>query len=715
MANTPRATVAIHVSVALQKSTSHEAVPAAVAYAFSSTGRYLGRAAVDGEGATVLNVPATAAAFDVRVVAGPELGVGEAPALSDLTRRGASEQVVRISRDSKLAPVMFHIPSEIWRCWIRICFVQGSLLKRIVTGGLPVDLPVCGAEVQIWEVEPIEIILPRLPISVIERLRQIVVDPALAHTLVPPNPNPPDPAPSIAAAALSSRLQLAAAVPTIGAVPTASAEFASLQIVAQTSNAEAFRQALVSYLPIVRSWLCELIPLFVTKRLVGTTTTDRCGHFEDRLFLSCYASNPNLYFTASTRFIDFDISIYAPTPIACHTWWGYECGTDVTLFTDNFFAPGCSPCAGVNAAQNYVLFRAIGGVSLSSIYGASPLLPAAPLGLAAGAVVVGEDSPFGGTLLPRVEFDPSLLDDGLASYYQISYWNTLLSQWVVLSGDISRHYNEFVGTTLVTKNYPLGPQTVGTKANMFAIPPALPPAGDWAYPDPALDLANAQFPTTALPAATVGGTFGLYQLKLDLFDASANPVDIAAAGITYYVPSTTESDGSVDTVDAATLGLVSGNSLILNLYVDNRPTTAQLPGVSTPVDSTASDPCGILHYNAPGDNVDIQYVVYQPGNFLDWSLDVVRGTTGSVVSISGHSSAGSPGVPVDFNNTVAALIGTCPQAAFGVNLDVAFRGTDGWSRLSNGYDSSSSIAFALTIPCPPCPPPPAPIGGVVQQ
>jgi len=170
-------------------------------------------------------------------------------------------------------------------------------------------------------------------------------------------------------------------------------------------------------------------------------------------------------------------------------------------------------------------------------------------------------------------------------------------------------------------------------------------------------------------------------------------------------------------VDASTLGLVSGSSLILNLYVDNRPTTAQLPGVTTPVDSTASDPCGILQYNALSDNVDIQYVAYQPGNFLDWNLGVVRGTSGGVASASGNSSAGSPGVPVDFNNTVAALIGSCPQAAFGVNLYCAFRGTDGWSRLSSGYDSSSAIAFALTIPCPPCPPcpPTTPVTGSSVQ
>ena len=325
-----------------------------------------------------------------------------------------------------MSPVQFELPSEIWYCWHRFCLVQGTLLKSIVTGGLPVDLPVCGAEVQIWEVEPIEFILPKLPISIIEKLRQIVLNPVLAY---PVNPNPPDPAPF---QALDARVQMAKPMPTISAAPTGSAEFASLQILAQTSNAEEFRGSLIQYIPIIRYWLCELIPLFVTKTLIATTTTDRCGNFEERIFRSCYASNPNLYFTASLNFGFISFPIYDPTPVACYTYWNYQCGTNVTLYTNSIFAPGCSPCAPVNAGENYVLFRAIGGISLSSIYGASPLLPATPTGEAAGAVVAGEDSCFGGTLLPRVEFDSSLLEDGLASYYQISYWDYSLLQWVVL-------------------------------------------------------------------------------------------------------------------------------------------------------------------------------------------------------------------------------------------------------------------------------------------
>jgi hypothetical protein len=697
--------VSLQVNVTLQPSTCGDKAPQSTAYAFTSSGRFLTRASVNNEGSTALNIPAVSSARDVRIVVGPEISGDQAPALSDLTRRGATEQFVRIAPNAKLSPVLFTIPSEIWRCWIRFCFVQGTILKSVITGGLPVDLPVCGATVQIWEVEPIEIILPKLPISIIEKLRQIVINPVLAQN--PPGPvNPPDPAPFSGVGGLSTRVQLAAPIPTVTASPAASPEFASLQILAQTSTAESFRQSLISYIPIIRPWLCELIPLFVNKTLVGTTTTDRCGNFEYFIFLSCLSPNPNLYFTASVPFLfGSSITIYDPAPVACYTYWGYQCGTSVTLYTNSIFAPCCQPCAPINAPEHYVLFRAIGGVELNSIYGASPLLPSTPLGLAAGAVVAGEDSPFGGLLLPRVEFDSTLLEDGLASYYQISYRQGTSGGWTVLAGDIYRHYNEFVGTSLVTKPYLIGPQPSAPQPNLFSIPPDLPPVGDWAFPNPAYDLANAQFPTTDLPSAVPGGTNGLYQLKLDLFDASGNPVNIATAGITYYVPSTVEPDGTIDTVDASTLGLVSGNSMIVSLYVDNRPTQAALPAVSTPVDSTTTDPCGILHYNSLSDIVDIEYVAYQPGNFLDWNMYVVRGTSGVVASTSGNTSAGAPapGTPADFDNTVATLIGSCPQAAFGVNLYCASRATDGWSRLS-GYDSSQSIAFALTIPCPPpCP------------
>jgi hypothetical protein len=699
----PSAGVSVQVSVTLQQSETGDRSPQAIAYGFTDTGHFVTKAAVDSSGSVTLTVPTVLSARNIRVVVGPELSGEKQPSLSDLTRRGAQEQFVRVDPGAVVSPVNFAIPTEIWRCWIRLCLVKGTLLKSVDSGGLPVDFPVCGAQVQIWEVEPLEVILERVPVSIIEKLRQVILNPPTAAKTGPisVNPNPPDPAPFQGLTAPSVQVHLVKPVPSLAPMPVV--DLVNLQVVAQTADAASFRRALIAEANAIRFWICEWLPHFVTKTLVATTTTDRCGNFSEFIFLSCSSPNPNLYFTATSNFLYFPIYIYDPAPIACYTYWGYQCGTSVTLYTDNCFAPCCSPCAPVNAAPNYVLFRAIGNMPLSQIYGTSTLLTATPgnLGLAAGAVVAGEDSPFGGNLLPRVEFDSSLLEGGLASYYQISYQSATSGGWQPLLGDIYRHYNQFVGTQLVTTPYFLGPQTVGVTTNLFAIPPALPPMGDWAYPNPPYDLANAQFPTTVLPSAVSGGTSGLYQLKLDLYDSSGNPVNIATAGITYYVPTTVQPDGTIDTVDAATVpGLVVGNSFIMNVFVDNRPTVAKLPGVL--IESAAADACGMLDYTDPSDQVEIEYVATQPGNFLDWDLSVVRGLSFGAAAASGNTSEGSLGTPADFDNTVSSLLGTCTQAAFAVTLNCHSRCTDGWST-QTGYDRSDTIGFALITPCPTVP------------
>jgi hypothetical protein len=695
--NDNSAGVSIQVSVNLQQSQTSEKPPQSIAYAFTDTGHFVTKAAVDNKGTVTLTVPSVSSARNVRIVVGPELTGEKQPALSDLTRRGAQEQFVRVNPGAAVSPVAFEVPTEIWRCWFRICFVNGTLLKSVISGGLPLDLPVCNAQVQIWEVEPLEIILAKVPVSIIEKLRQVILNPGAAT-----KSGSPAPVASQRLAERSAQVQYAKPVPTLAPAPAA--DLVNLQVIAQTADTAALRQALIANVSSIRFWICEWIPLFLTKTLVATTTTDQCGNFSALIFQSCFSPNPNLYFTATTNFIFFPIYIYDPAPIACYTYWGYECGTSVTLYTDNWFAPCCSPCAPVNAPQNYVLFRAIGNVPLSQIYGTSTLLTTTPsnLGLAAGAVQAGEDSPFGNLLLPRVEFDSSLLELGLASYYQISYQSPTSGGWQPLTGDIYRHYNQFIGSELVTTAYSLGPQTVGTTTNLFAIPPALPPVGDWVYPNPPYDLANAQFPTTVLPSAVTGGTSGLYQLKLDLYDSSGKPVNIATAGITYYVPTTTEPDGTIDTADASTLpGLVVGNSFIMNVFVDNRPTVALLPGVA--VDGAGADPCGMLDFSNLSDQVEIEYVASQPGNFLWWNLDVARGLTGTVASTSGEAeSEGTSSTPADFDNTVGTLLGPCRQAAFSVVLNCYSLCTDGWSQQTE-YDSSDNLGFALIAPCPPCP------------
>src|SRR5262249_37899512 len=155
---------------------------------------------------------------------------------------------------------------------------------------------------------------------------------------------------------------------------------------------------------------------------------------------------------------------------------------------DSIFAPLCAPCPPVDAPENYVLFRALGNVQLNGVYGASTLLTGSTnstnIGQAAELYGAGLDSPFGGLVLPRVEFDSSLRALNKAMYYQLSYRKGSSGSFTVLAGQIDRKYNHFVGTDLVTSVYNLGPKVVGAVTNLFEIPPALPPEGDWVFPNP---------------------------------------------------------------------------------------------------------------------------------------------------------------------------------------------------------------------------------------
>jgi len=147
--------------------------------------------------------------------------------------------------------------------------------------------------------------------------------------------------------------------------------------------------------------------------------------------------------------------------------------------------------------------------------------------------------------------------------------------------------------------------------------------------------------------------------------------------------------------------------LIFRVQVNNNVCDAELPKVATPINSTDTDPCGILQYNNPSDNVALSYIAFHPQNFLDWDLTISLGVTGVVASIppsppATNTSSGAPGFPATFNKTAGALLGTCTQGAFAVILYCAARATDGYERLAQ-YDCQAAIAFALTQPCPPCP------------
>jgi len=130
--------VPIKVNLKLQSSPTGEQAPQAVAYAFTGTGHFITQAAVDDKGTATLAIPASGNAREVRVVVGPQVSEQQIT-LTELTRRGAQQQFLKVTPDSKELQAAFEIPSTVWPCWIRFCLVQGTLLKQLYsayTGGL---------------------------------------------------------------------------------------------------------------------------------------------------------------------------------------------------------------------------------------------------------------------------------------------------------------------------------------------------------------------------------------------------------------------------------------------------------------------------------------------------------------------------------------------------------------------------------------------------
>jgi len=707
-----------------------------VAYVFSAGGQLLGHKPLDAKGNATLTIPATAAAQSVRVLVGPQVDqdAHTEGLAAELARRGAQEAKVRLDAGATKASAVLQIPSSVWQCWLRsACVVRGTLLKHTDRDGVSMDLPVVNATVEVYEVDPITIILPRIPDDILAKIRELILIPlpwppdpigpisvlpgeldaqrraALAHVPALDTPVLGSKATVISQGArtasvtttartLSRTAAVTSAARSDVAIPATSASLHALEL---ATTPREIRATLLVNPSLVRPILCRFFPQYVTMHRIATATTNDCGHFQALFFRGCgNTDQPDLYFKARQRIFGFfDVVIYAPTPIVCHTYWNYQCGTEVTLHTTHPLAITGTPCQPVVAPNNWVLFTAVGNFPVSRIRGASSALAGtttpSTIGLTDG------NAPFGGTLRFRLDFDNSLRDSLNVKYYQVSYRKGTSGAFTPLIGECHRHYTHEVGSDLVLEVFTLGPKVVNNVANLFEIPPGVPPLGQWTYPDAVQDLTNAVFTTTDVAPLAAPGVawpgFGSYEIKVDLFDANANPVNITAKGIKYVVPTSTDLSGTISTVDASTLGLVSGNSFILTLQIDNSVCSASIDA-PTINGTPADDCCGVLHYN-PADAVKMPWSAVQAHQFATYSFGVVRGVQ-PVVSQSGTVAP----VPFSTTQTVATLMsanpapgcnaGGCTVAGFSENLYVAAMATDGWGRLS-GYDASAVRAFVL--------------------
>ncbi len=708
----PRKSIAVRLRLELLESEDASDRPAVVAYAYSSGGRLLDSRPVDKEGNALLKFPAALEGMSVRVLVGPKLDEAQS-GLAELLRRGAVERHLRADLDTQEYQIDFQIIPDVWFCWLRsACFVRGTLLKRVRSGGVDIDLPVCEATVEIYEVDAIRLVLPRIPDDVIERIREIL--------LVPPKPPLPDPPPfrfpqpeppvddflrvgqSIESLATLARpIESGSAQARLGE-RSLSPEY--LHLLRSAPPAQ-LRRIFIDLEDLIRPILCRHFPWFVRMDRIATARTDECGHFRTFFFRGCHNTDaPDLYFKAKqVLFGFFSVTILEPLPVACHTHWDYECGTEVTLYTRHPLAHTCPPCPPVIAPDNWVLVMAIGNFPLSRIRGTGLSLQATTDSTNIGLTDGG--APWGGLLRPRIEFDNLLRDSLGVKYYQVSWRKGSAGDFHPMTGDVQRHYAHMTAGQLVLTPYPLGPQTVNGVPNLFEIPPALPPEGQWSLPDVIEGTTSAKFPSAELAPAV---EHGKYQIKVDLFDINGAPVNIAAKGIRFVVPTSIDLSGTIETTDAAALGLVSGNSFIMTLHVDNSPCNDAVIDAPTLNGMPADDNCGVLRYPvSPPASVVMGWRASHPNGvaaegFATYSFRLYRGVNQLVLPpvspppqrlpAGGRALIGA-GAFSD-TETVADLLGGCTVAGFSENLYVAAMAIDGWRRLHE-YDRSAVRAFVL--------------------
>ena len=665
--------------------------PAVALYAYSTGGALLASAPVDEKGQATLDFAVGTAATGLRLLAGP-LTDEKQPEIDALLRRGAVERHLRLETDAERLQLDLPLAFDIWHPWLASrCLVKGTLKKRVLRDGITIDLPVCLATVEIYEVDPVHVLIPRLPRDLLERLREVIVQPI-------PLPDPiPDWLPD-------SGGSIPFPQPGPGPLPIARRSLPqppapmALQLAAAGGSELAFRQSLIDHATLVRPLLCGLHPQLVTMQRIGTAFTDDCGHFRTSIFKSIFnPDQPDLYFRATQRLFGFfDVTILAPTPIACHTWWNYVCGSEVSLFTSHPLAITCAPCPPIVAGNNWVLFMAIGNHPLSLIHGSGAALGATT---PANRGLTSTGAPWGGTLRPRLEFDNALRDTLGVRYYRLSWKREAEpdSAYKPLNSAISRHYAHMVGSDLVLDAYPLGPHTVGSEGGLFEIPPAIPPAGQWSLPDVVEDTASGKFDTVVADGGALMD--GQVQLRVELFDAAGLPVDTAALGIRYVVPTSTVLTGTVHTVDASTLGLVAGSTMVLPLHVNNEACSAAIAPPA--IGASVADPCcGVLRYGSTGAPVSLAWTASHPHGFARHDFSVVRGVSSvyaqSDVPVGAGSFSATPTVDNLLNTNLPAgcAVGGCPVAGFSENLHVKASATNGWSRQSQ-YDAGAVRAFVL--------------------
>ena len=692
--NTSKTTITV--DVAFRDYPVGKELPHTRAYLFDSAGRLAESKPVHKE--PVKFEVAAGQRYQVKV--GPDLlhNKKEHPAdlVGQLTRAKAlTQDYVPALGVDKLSFAAF---PTIYGCWFETCiFVHGTVRKLLNPGSnQPLYAPICTGTVQIFQVD-LECTLDTLAPVYLLTLRDSLVGRLTGSA--------EQSRVSLSAATSRSTAASLATIASSSATSRAFSTTSSLSEVATTLSVlegGALKQYIVANKAILYDFWCELIPdsAFCWQELTEVLIQSD-GSFSAEICFWCPEDFPDLYFEVIQNLYGTEVEISDPQ-IACSTYYNYDGSQSVDIVVDDPDAVSCPP---VNPGPNYLYVwpNYIGWEDLWYVQGLTN-------GVGPGLGLLPGKTPWGGTLQLKVQFHPDLPTPPTPgtpgiSYYRWSYQFQGDPSFTQINAPSTIRYQTVTyvpPSTVIIVNTPVTftPQTLGGNSNLFAIPQH---GFDW------IDFPYGNFDSTE---GTTPRRSGLCTLRLEMFDNAGNPVASDNLGgpstFAYLLADQSVPLGTYTNVGAYNID-ASGN-LIFQILVDNNDTVAQVTKVSTPLDSTDTDPCGILHYTNSTDTVTIYYVAFHPNNFLDWSLGVSLGIKGQVAGLAGihgltDTSAGapSPGSPATFVNSAGTLLGTCTEGAFAVLVYCAARAVDGYSRQSQ-YDRQFNAGFALIEPCPPCPP-----------
>jgi hypothetical protein len=567
--------------------------------------------------------------------------------------------------------------SQFW--WLCFCRVRGKVVKSITSGGVTVDMPVCHARVHICEVDPIWIILERLPDRDIFRLRDDlirVIEQPIPVPPEPPWPIGPDPGgpDGVVELALGKMVEpldvqgaqlpasfkrspqpesmvsfaetagLSAAQPLMGQLPV------EARVALGAPTAQSVRKALIDNAHLIYPWVCWwwwLWPWWWRCDEVAVVDTDDNGRFDITIGYPC-SDQPDLYFWVEYFINNAWTTVYAPWR-PCGTYWDYDCTSDVTIRVTD---PRVPYCDGLDSPEGKVIVvKTIGNAtSISEILGSA-------YGLREGLTVgeggfAGQDSPFAGTLELRADFGDALFASGVEKY-QWSYrqikdaaGNNVADGWHVMTRDVVRHYRTFSGGNPIDLSYKLGPNA-GNYFEVWNPASSTTPVGDhlWQVDDAHEDLVSGFFETSVLDPTLTRDTnvpghhiddakAGGYELKLELFHGNNSLVDWTQEGIGLFEsnvaapfgvnPMTTQSSPTEHRfldVNGHTVGFR------LVVHVDNSFCDANIFDVTS--GGNAAGPCGFIDYH-PNATAHISFLARHVHDFAVFWFQVDKGSSGEV-------------------------------------------------------------------------------------